>query len=130
MTYHCLRESVKLIYVHFSLSYQLGALLHSCNYSACTSGSLGVRDSQKLAFDFQNLMPGSQLTSNIIIIYTSKIEYLLVLCVYIDIKMIFSHIIEEKNNIKIKILEEAKFMIEHDFQMMNPGSHVTSVFGG
>ena len=28
--------------------------------SACTSGSLGVRDSQKLAFDFQNLMPGSQ----------------------------------------------------------------------
>ena len=68
------------------------------------------------------------MTSNIIIIYTSKIEYLLVLCVYIDIKMIFSHIIEEKNNIKIKILEEAKFMIEHDFQMMNPGSHVTSCF--
>ena len=68
------------------------------------------------------------VTSNIIIIYTSKIEYLLVLCVYIDIKMIFSHIIEEKNNIKIEILEEAKFMIEHDFQMMNPGSHVTSCF--
>ena len=42
--------------------------------------------------------------------------------------MIFSHIIEEKNNIKIEILEEAKFMIEHDFQMMNPGSHVTSCF--
>ena len=68
------------------------------------------------------------MTSNIIIIYTSKIEYLLVLCVYIDIKMIFSHIIEEKNNIKIEILEEAKFIIEHDFQMMNPGSHVTSCF--
>ena len=42
--------------------------------------------------------------------------------------MIFSHIIEEKNNVKIEILEEAKFMIEHDFQMMNPGSHVTSCF--
>ena len=42
--------------------------------------------------------------------------------------MIFSHTIEEKNNIKIEILEEAKFMIEHDFQMMNPGSHVTSCF--
>ena len=42
--------------------------------------------------------------------------------------MIFSHIIEEKNNIKIEILEEAKFMIEHDFQMMNPGIHVTSWF--
>ena len=68
------------------------------------------------------------MTSNIFIIYTSKIGYLLVLCVYIDIKMIFSHIIEEKNNIKIEILEEAKFMIEHDFQMMNPGSHVTSCF--
>ena len=68
------------------------------------------------------------MTSNIIIIYTSKIEYLLVLCVYIDIKMIFSQIIEEKNNIKIEILEEAKFMIGHDFQMMNPGSHVTSCF--
>ena len=68
------------------------------------------------------------MTSNIIIIYTSKIEYLLVLCVYIDIKMIFSHIIEEKNNIKIGILEEAKFMIEHDFQMVNTGSHVTSCF--
>ena len=68
------------------------------------------------------------MTSNIIIIYTSKIEYLLVLCVYIDIKMIFLHISEEKNNIKIEILEEAKFMIEHDFQMMNPGSHVTSCF--
>ena len=42
--------------------------------------------------------------------------------------MIFSHIIEEKNNIKIEILEEAKFMIEHDFQMMNPGRHVISCF--
>ena len=42
--------------------------------------------------------------------------------------MIFSPIIEEKNNIKIEILEEAKFMIEHDFQMMNPGSHVTACF--
>ena len=42
--------------------------------------------------------------------------------------MIFSHIIEEKNNIKIGILEEAKFMIEHDFQMVNTGSHVTSCF--
>ena len=68
------------------------------------------------------------MTSNIIIIYTSKIEYLLVLCVYIDTKMIFSHVFEEKNNIEIKILEEAKFMIEHVFQMMNPGSHVTSCF--
>ena len=68
------------------------------------------------------------MTSNIIIIYTSKIEYLLVLCVYIDIKMIFSHIIEEKNNIKIGILEEAKFMNEHDFQMVSTGSHVTSCF--
>ena len=34
--------------------------INSCFNSACTSGSLGVRDSQKLAFDFQNLMPGSQ----------------------------------------------------------------------
>ena len=64
------------------------------------------------------------MTSNVIIIYTSKIEYLLVLCFYIDIKMIFSQISEEKKT----ILEEAKFMIEHDFQMMNPGSHETSCF--
>ena len=28
--------------------------------SACISGSLGVRDSQKLVCDFLNLMPGSQ----------------------------------------------------------------------
>ena len=42
--------------------------------------------------------------------------------------MIFSPIIEEKNNNKIEILEEAKFKFVHDFQMMNPGSHVTSCF--
>ena len=28
-------------------------------YSACIKGSLGVRDSQKLAWDFQKSMPGS-----------------------------------------------------------------------
>ena len=36
--------------------------------------------------------------------------------------MALSPIIEGKNNIKMEILEEIKFMIEHDFQNMSLGS--------
>ena len=32
---------------------------HNTSYSACIKGSLGVRDSQKLPWDFQKSMPGS-----------------------------------------------------------------------
>ena len=46
-----------------------------CLSSACISGSLGVRDSQKWVFDFQNLDTRKSMTSNIIITYNSQRKY-------------------------------------------------------
>ena len=50
------------------------------------------------------------MTSNIIITYNSYSE----------------SISEGKSNIKMENLDETKFLIEHDFQMMNLGSRMTS----
>ena len=66
------------------------------------------------------------MTSNIIITYNFKSEYLFKLCVNFGVIIVYSAINEEDGNMKMKILEETKFMFEHDFQMMNLGSHMTS----
>ena len=45
----------------FPLNLMLGLSFRSDSISsACISGSLGARDSQRLVFDFQNWIPGSQ----------------------------------------------------------------------
>ena len=55
-----LQKKSKCCLLKFLSSMQIiNMIIHKVDFSACIKGSLGVRDSQNLPWDFQKSMPGS-----------------------------------------------------------------------
>ena len=99
-------------------------------HSGSIGKSLGVRlrDSQKMLFDFQELMHGSQCNSSFRQLPIRKMNFDSYKCtVLLSMYMIFFIHYQEYNKVKVKILVQNEFIVQLDFQNWLPGLFINEV---
>ena len=96
--------------------------------SACIKGSLGVRDFQKLSWDFQKSMPGSlglPTFKDILVIYNKNLEWIYVL---FSLRMVALLHKWELRILRLYFWKWVKKFDHQDFEILELGSPGTSWF--